>query len=125
MIPSSDPTLPTRSGGNPSYEWKVVALMALGMGLTGVDRFLIVPMMPVLQRDLHRWPCETAQHREQADEAQLERRAVRDRPEPNRHPRTGEVDGRNGEAHREQGSTLVHTFGPPHRKSTVSSRTCC
>src|SRR5215831_12539516 len=38
---------------NPSYEWKVVALMALGMGLTGIDRFLIVPMMPVLQKELH------------------------------------------------------------------------
>src|SRR5215471_16301268 len=41
------------SGWNPSYERKVVALMALGMGLTGIDRFLIVPMMPVLQKELH------------------------------------------------------------------------
>src|SRR5262245_56222476 len=27
--------------------------MALGMGLTGIDRFLIVPMMPLLQKELH------------------------------------------------------------------------
>ena len=35
-----------------SYEWKAVTLMALGMGLVGIDRFLIVPLMPVLMRDL-------------------------------------------------------------------------
>lgn len=35
------------------YEWKAVTLMSLGFGLVGVDRFIIVPLMPVLQRDLH------------------------------------------------------------------------
>src|SRR5437879_10308373 len=35
-----------------SYEWKAVTLMALGMGLVGIDRFLIVPLMPVLMHDL-------------------------------------------------------------------------
>lgn len=36
----------------PGYEWKAVSLMSLGLGLVGVDRFLIVPLMPVLMRDL-------------------------------------------------------------------------
>ena len=35
-----------------SYEWKAVTLMSLGLGLVGIDRFLIVPLMPVLMRDL-------------------------------------------------------------------------
>ena len=35
-----------------SYEWKAVALMSLGLGLVGIDRFLIVPLMPLLMRDL-------------------------------------------------------------------------
>ena len=34
------------------YEWKAVALMSLGLGLVGIDRFLIVPLMPLLMRDL-------------------------------------------------------------------------
>ena len=40
---------PVRSS---SYEWKAVALMSLGLGLVGIDRFLIVPLMPLLMRDL-------------------------------------------------------------------------
>ena len=40
---------PARSS---SYEWKAVALMSLGLGLVGIDRFLIVPLMPLLMRDL-------------------------------------------------------------------------
>ncbi len=46
---------PPRASSNrgPSYEWKVVMLMSLGMGLVGVDRFLIVPLMPVLASELH------------------------------------------------------------------------
>ncbi|CAH2404128.1 MFS transporter [Mesorhizobium escarrei] len=35
------------------YEWKAVTLMSLGLGLVGIDRFIIVPLMPVLQRDLN------------------------------------------------------------------------
>ena len=54
MTLSSDSAVPAKAGEwDPSYEWKVVTLMALGMGLTGVDRFLIAPMMPVLQKALH------------------------------------------------------------------------
>ena len=30
-----------------------MTLMSLGMGLVGVDRFLIVPLMPVLAKELH------------------------------------------------------------------------
>ena len=35
-----------------SYEWKTVALMSLGFGLVGVDRFMIMPMFPVMSKDL-------------------------------------------------------------------------
>lgn len=35
-----------------SYEWKTVALMSLGFGLVGVDRFMIMPMFPVMAKDL-------------------------------------------------------------------------
>ena len=31
------------------YEWKAITLMSLGLGLVGIDRFTIVPLMPVLQ----------------------------------------------------------------------------
>lgn len=36
-----------------NYEWKAVTLMSLGFGLVGIDRFLIVPLMPALMRDLN------------------------------------------------------------------------
>jgi predicted MFS family arabinose efflux permease len=36
-----------------SPELKVVAIMALGFGLVGIDRFLIATMFPVIARDLH------------------------------------------------------------------------
>lgn len=35
------------------YEWKAVALLSLGFGLVGLDRFMILPMFPVVQKDLH------------------------------------------------------------------------
>ncbi|WP_396330244.1 MFS transporter [Burkholderia anthina] len=41
------------SGRDTSYEWKIVALLALGFGLVGVDRFMIMPLFPVMMRDLH------------------------------------------------------------------------
>jgi MFS family permease len=42
-------------GGNGarSRELKAVAVMALGFGLVGIDRFLIATMFPVIARDLH------------------------------------------------------------------------
>lgn len=34
------------------YEWKAVALLAIGFGLVGIDRFMIMPLFPVLAKDL-------------------------------------------------------------------------
>ncbi len=36
-----------------SYEWKAVALLALGFGLVSVDRFMIMPLFPVMMKDLN------------------------------------------------------------------------
>jgi predicted MFS family arabinose efflux permease len=38
--------------GTQSHEFKAVAVMALGFGLVGIDRFLIATMFPVIARDL-------------------------------------------------------------------------
>ncbi|SMF49115.1 MFS transporter [Pseudogulbenkiania subflava] len=35
-----------------AYEWKVVILLSLGFGLVGVDRFMIMPLFPVMMKDL-------------------------------------------------------------------------
>jgi MFS family permease len=37
---------------NRGYEFKAVALMALGLGVVGLDRFIINPLFPVIQKDL-------------------------------------------------------------------------
>jgi len=37
---------------NTAYEWKVVTIMALGFGLVGIDRFMIMPLFPVIMKDL-------------------------------------------------------------------------
>ncbi|HEY4972748.1 MAG TPA: MFS transporter [Steroidobacteraceae bacterium] len=42
-----------RLSGPHSREFKAVAVMALGFGLVGIDRFLIATMYPVIARDLH------------------------------------------------------------------------
>lgn len=34
------------------YEWRAVALLSLGFGLVGIDRFMIMPMFPVMMKDL-------------------------------------------------------------------------
>ena len=34
-------------------EWKAVALLSLGFGLVGIDRFMIMPLFPVMMADLH------------------------------------------------------------------------
>lgn len=34
------------------YEWRAVALLSLGFGLVGVDRFMIMPMFPAMMKDL-------------------------------------------------------------------------
>lgn len=35
-----------------SYEWKAVLLLALGFGLVSIDRFMIMPLFPVIMQDL-------------------------------------------------------------------------
>lgn len=35
-----------------AYEWKIVALLSIGFGLVGVDRFMIMPLFPTIMKDL-------------------------------------------------------------------------
>ncbi|CAB3810172.1 Putative metabolite transport protein YjhB [Paraburkholderia caffeinitolerans] len=35
-----------------AYEWKAVLLLSLGFGLVGIDRFMIMPLFPVMMKDL-------------------------------------------------------------------------
>jgi predicted MFS family arabinose efflux permease len=35
------------------YEWKAVILLCLGFGLVGIDRFMIMPLFPVIAKDLN------------------------------------------------------------------------
>ncbi|RJG04235.1 MFS transporter [Noviherbaspirillum sedimenti] len=35
------------------YEWKAIILLALGFGLVGIDRFMILPLFPVMAKELH------------------------------------------------------------------------
>ena len=41
-----------RSRWDVSYEWKAVILLCLGFGLVGIDRFMILPLFPVIAKDL-------------------------------------------------------------------------
>ena len=34
------------------YEWKAVALLALGFGLVGLDRWIVAPLFPFMAKDL-------------------------------------------------------------------------
>lgn len=38
---------------DPRYEWRTVGLLSLGFGLVGLDRFIISPLFPAIQRDLN------------------------------------------------------------------------
>jgi MFS family permease len=42
-----------KGGRDTAYEWKIVTLLSLGFGLVGIDRFMIMPLFPVLMKDLH------------------------------------------------------------------------
>lgn len=45
----------TRSGAgewDTSYEWKAVALLGIGFGLVGLDRWIIAPLFPFIAKDL-------------------------------------------------------------------------
>ena len=44
---------PTPSAWDRAYEFKVVALMTVGFGLVGLDRFIINPLFPVIQKELN------------------------------------------------------------------------
>jgi MFS family permease len=53
--PSGEPSRkPSAADGpqNTKYEFKVVSLMTIGLGLVGLDRFIINPLFPVMQKDL-------------------------------------------------------------------------
>ena len=47
--PQRAPTRRTDAG----YEWKTVTLLCLGFGLVGIDRFMILPLFPVISKELH------------------------------------------------------------------------
>jgi MFS family permease len=47
------PTTATPSRWDVSYEWKAVTLLCLGFGLVGIDRFMILPLFPVISQELH------------------------------------------------------------------------
>jgi MFS family permease len=42
----------SQSGWNTRYEWRAVILLSLGFGLVGIDRFMIMPLFPVMMKDL-------------------------------------------------------------------------
>lgn len=41
-----------RTTWDTQYEWKAVALLAIGFGLVGLDRCIILPLFPVIMKDL-------------------------------------------------------------------------
>jgi len=43
---------PAMSRRDLGYEWKAVTLLCLGFGLVGIDRFMILPLFPVISKDL-------------------------------------------------------------------------
>ncbi len=47
--PGLHPTTRTSVG----YEWKTVTLLCLGFGLVGIDRFMILPLFPVISKELN------------------------------------------------------------------------
>ncbi|CAD6562057.1 Sialic acid transporter NanT [Paraburkholderia hiiakae] len=42
----------SKDGWDTRYEWRVVALLAIGFGLVTADRFLIMPLFPVMMKDM-------------------------------------------------------------------------
>ncbi|AOJ94834.1 MFS transporter [Burkholderia multivorans] len=37
----------------PGYEWKAVTLLSIGFGLVGIDRFMIMPLFPLMMKEWH------------------------------------------------------------------------
>jgi MFS family permease len=52
-IATADLKLASRTRRDLSYEWKAVTLLCLGFGLVGIDRFMIMPLFPVIANELH------------------------------------------------------------------------
>ena len=53
-VPSrTDQSAVSASRWDMSYEWKAVLLLCLGFGLVGIDRFMILPLFPVISKDLN------------------------------------------------------------------------
>jgi MFS family permease len=50
---TANPRLAIPTRWDIGYEWKAVTLLCLGFGLVGIDRFMIMPLFPVIARDLH------------------------------------------------------------------------
>lgn len=46
------PRVATPARWDVNYEWKAVTLLCLGFGLVGIDRFMIMPLFPVMAKDL-------------------------------------------------------------------------
>jgi predicted MFS family arabinose efflux permease len=42
-----------RSEWDTAYEWQAVLLLSVGFGLVGIDRFMIMPLFPIMVKDLH------------------------------------------------------------------------
>jgi predicted MFS family arabinose efflux permease len=40
------------AGADSTYEWKAIALLGLGFGLVGLDRWIIAPLFPAMMQDL-------------------------------------------------------------------------
>lgn len=40
------------AGWDSRYEWRAISLLAIGFGMVGLDRFIINPLFPVIQKDL-------------------------------------------------------------------------
>lgn len=52
MTPTAIALNDATGASNKGYEFKAVALMALGLGIVGFDRFIINPLFPIIQKDL-------------------------------------------------------------------------
>lgn len=48
-----DPQLARSRQPAAGYEWKTVTLLCLGFGLVGIDRFMILPLFPVISKELN------------------------------------------------------------------------
>ena len=48
-----DPQLARSRQSAAGYEWKTVTLLCLGFGLVGIDRFMILPLFPVISKELN------------------------------------------------------------------------